>query len=105
MGNTPKLSYTAALVLQTISSGYNYGFDIMELTGLPSGTVYPTLRRLEQQELIKSSWETQNTAFADQRPARKYYRLTRDGKEALANAVQRYALLDRLISAEKSKGR
>lgn len=105
MRNALKMSYTAALVLQTISSGYNYGFDIMEVTGLPSGTVYPTLRRLEQHELIKSSWETEHTAFADQRPARKYYRLTRDGKEALGNAVQRYALLDRLISAEKSKRR
>lgn len=105
MSDALRLSYTAALVLQTISSGYNYGFDIMEVTGLPSGTVYPTLRRLEQQELIKSSWETEHAAFADQRPARKYYRLTRDGKEALGNAVQRYALLDRLISAEKSKRR
>jgi PadR family transcriptional regulator PadR len=81
MGGTLKLSYTAALVLQTISAGYNYGFDIMEVTGLPSGTVYPTLRRLEQQELVKSSWETKHTAFADQRPARKYYRLMRDGKD------------------------
>jgi PadR family transcriptional regulator, regulatory protein PadR len=105
MGDTLRSSYTAALVLQTISSGYNYGFDIMDVTGLPSGTVYPTLRRLEQQELIKSSWETQHTALAEQRPARKYYRLTREGKEALGIAVQRYALLDRLISAEKSKRR
>jgi DNA-binding PadR family transcriptional regulator len=105
MSDTLKLSYTAALVLQTISSGYTYGFDIMEVTGLPSGTVYPTLRRLEQQELIKSSWETQHAAFADQRPVRKYYRLTRDGKEALGNAVHRYALLERLVSAEKSKRR
>lgn len=100
-----KLSYTAALALQAISSGYNYGFDIMEVTGLPSGTVYPALRRLEQQELITSSWETQPSAFADQRPARKYYRLTREGKETLGKAVQRYALLDRLVSAEKSKRR
>jgi DNA-binding PadR family transcriptional regulator len=105
MSDALKLSYTTALVLQTISSGYNYGFDIMEVTSLPSGTVYPTLRRLEQQELIKSSWETEHTAFADQRPARKYYRLTRDGKEALSCAVQRYALLDRLITAEKSNRR
>jgi DNA-binding PadR family transcriptional regulator len=105
MGDTLRLSYTAALVLQTISSGYNYGFDIMEVTGLPSGTVYPTLRRLEQQELIKSSWETEHTAFAEQRPARKYYRLTRDGKESLSSAVQRYALFDRLISAEKTNRR
>jgi PadR family transcriptional regulator PadR len=97
------MSYTAALVLQTINAGYKYGFDIMDVTGLASGTVYPALRRLEQQELIKSSWETQHTAFADQRPARKYYRLTREGQAALGKAVQRYALLEQLGSAEKSK--
>jgi len=34
-----KLSYTAALILQTISAGYNYGFDIMDVAGLASGTV------------------------------------------------------------------
>ena len=101
--NELKLSYTAALVLQTISAGYKYGFDIMDVTGLPSGTVYPALRRLEQQELIKSSWETEQTAFEDQRPARKYYKLTREGQGALRKAVQRYALLEQLSGAEKSK--
>jgi DNA-binding PadR family transcriptional regulator len=105
MGNTLKLSYTAVLVLQTISSGYSYGFDIMEITGLPSGTVYPALRRLEQQELIKSRWETEHTAFADQRPARKYYQLTRQGKDALAQALQRYALLEQLATTESSRRR
>lgn len=105
MDDTPKLSYTSALVMQTISSGYCYGFDIMEVTGLPSGTVYPALRRLEQQELIKSSWEASSSALADNRPARKYYRMTRDGKEVLAKAVQRYALLERLVSTAKTKGR
>ena len=100
-----KLSYTAVLVLQTISSGYSYGFDIMEITGLPSGTVYPAVRRLEQQELIKSRWETEHTAFADQRPARKYYQLTRQGKDALAHALQRYALLERLATTESSRRR
>jgi len=105
MGDALKLSYTAVLVLQTISSGYSYGFDIMEITGLPSGTVYPTLRRLEQLELIKSRWETEHTAFADQRPARKYYQLTRQGKDALAQALQRYALLERLATTESSRRR
>ena len=98
-----RLSYTAALVLQTISAGYEYGFDIMDVTGLPSGTVYPALRRLEQQELIKSSWEGEQTAFADQRPARKYYRLTREGQETLQKAALRYVLLERLRGAEKSR--
>jgi len=96
-----KLSYTSALLLQTISAGYEYGFDIMDVTSLPSGTVYPTLRRLEQQELVRSNWETAEAAFADQRPARKYYRLTREGKESLSKAVQRYALLDQLSTSQK----
>src|SRR5215472_204836 len=93
---SPKLSYVSAVVLQTISAGYRYGFDIMDATNLPSGTLYPTLRRLEQQELIRSKWEVQATAFAEERPARKYYPLTRHGKDALARARERYALLERL---------
>ena len=92
MDDTPKLSYTSALLLQTIRSGYSYGFDIMDVTGLPSGTVYPALRRLQQLELIKSNWEGERTAFAEQRPPRKYYRLTREGKETLAKALERESI-------------
>ena len=105
MDDTPKLSYTSALLLQTIRSGYSYGFDIMDVTGLPSGTVYPALRRLQQLELIKSNWEGERTAFAEQRPPRKYYRLTREGKGTLAKALERYALFEQLVTAEKSKRR
>src|SRR5260370_16700793 len=102
MRDALKLSYTAVLVLQTISSGYSYGFDIMEITDLPSGTVYPALRRLEQQELIKSRWETEHTAFADQRPARKYYQLTRHAKTPLPHPLQPYAFLEPLPTPETS---
>ena len=35
-------------ILQTLHAGYVYGFSVMEMTGLPSGTVYPALRRLER---------------------------------------------------------
>ena len=103
MADSPKLSYTSAIVLQTIDAGYNYGFDIMDVTGLPSGTVYPALRRLEQQELIKSRWERQDAAFAAERPARKYYQLTRRGKDALADARERFALLEQLAKDETSR--
>ena len=41
------LSITVAVILQALENGYQYGFDIMDVTGLPSGTVYPALRRLE----------------------------------------------------------
>jgi DNA-binding PadR family transcriptional regulator len=105
MVDAPKVSYTSAIVLQTIGGGYNYGFDIMEVTGLPSGTVYPALRRLEQQELINSKWEKQDAAFAEERPARKYYQLTRRGKHALARARERFARLEQLAKDEPSRHR
>ena len=52
MSDSAKLSHTAALILQTIDQGSRYGFDIMDQTGLPSGTVYPALRRMEAEGLI-----------------------------------------------------
>ena len=54
--NPPRLSHSAALILKAISLGYRYGLDVMEATGLPSGTVYPALRRLERDELVESRW-------------------------------------------------
>ena len=93
MSEDIKLTHTAALVLTMIRAGCRYGFDIMEATGLPSGTVYPALRRLEQSELVQSKWEKEAKALAEQRPARKYYRLTALGEQAQIRAMERYPLL------------
>ena len=89
------LSYSVAVILQALDSGYQYGFDIMDITGLPSGTVYPALRRLEDGGLVRSKWEKHAIAQQEQRPPRKYYELTREGKGALAEALERYRLLER----------
>jgi len=97
------LSYTASVILQAVANGYRYGFDIMDITGLPSGTVYPALRRLEEMGLVASKWEKQAVAQKEQRPLRKYYEVTRDGKEALAEAVNRYRFLDRLLPQASRK--
>jgi PadR family transcriptional regulator, regulatory protein PadR len=96
-----KLSHTAALILQAINAGFVYGFSIMEMTGLPSGTVYPAMRRLERDDLIRSQWERQSIADAEQRPTRKYYRLTASGKVTLEASRKRYPLLERLIPSEE----
>ncbi len=88
------LSFSATVILQAVANGYQYGFDIMDITGLPSGTVYPALRRLEDAGLVKSKWENQRIAQQDQRPPRKYYELTRSGDEALAEAAKRYRLVE-----------
>jgi PadR family transcriptional regulator, regulatory protein PadR len=96
-----KLSHTAALILQAVNAGCQYGFSVMETTGLPSGTVYPALRRLERDELIRSEWERQAIADAELRPPRKYYSLTRGGKAALEASQKRYPLLARMIPEVK----
>jgi PadR family transcriptional regulator, regulatory protein PadR len=101
MSQDVKLSHTAALILRTIECGYYYGFDVMDVTGLPSGTVYPALRRLERDGLISAKWEDESIAAAGQRPARRYYRVTRLGRQSLVRLVEKYPLLDRLVLARK----
>lgn len=103
MSGDPKLSHTAAMILQAIQAGYMYGFSIMEMTGLPSGTVYPAMRRLERDDLIRSQWERQSIADAEQRPPRKYYKLTAAGRASLEASRRRYPLLERLIPTEQAK--
>ena len=92
-----KLSHTAAMILQAIGAGVGYGFSVMEMTGLPSGTVYPAMRRLERDQLIRSHWERQSIADAEQRPPRKYYKLTPAGKTTLEASHKRYPLLAKLV--------
>lgn len=103
MASGAKLSHTAAMVLQAIDAGFVYGFGIMEMTGLPSGTVYPAMRRLERDKLICSRWERQAIADAEQRPPRKYYKLTTAGADALQTSRNRYPLLERMIPAAEEK--
>jgi len=89
------------MILQSISAGYIYGYTVMEVTGLPSGTVYPALRRLGRDQLIRSHWERPSIADAELRPPRKYYKLTRSGKAVLEVSRKRYPLLAKLALAEE----
>jgi DNA-binding PadR family transcriptional regulator len=97
------LSYTMALILQALDNGYRYGFDVMMITGLASGTVYPALRRLEDARFVVSKWEKPGVAQQEQRPARKYYEVTRAGREALAEARSRFRLLEQLAPQPAGK--
>ncbi len=97
------LSFSATIILQALANGYRYGFDIMDITGLPSGTIYPALRRLEEAGLVTSKWEKHSIAQQEMRPPRKYYELTRDGEDALAEAAKRYKLLEQTPLAKSTK--
>ena len=88
-----RLTYPTALVLQALLQGHHHGFDIMDATGLPSGTVYPILRRLDAEGIVRSRWEKEGVARREQRPPRRYYELTAGGRPGRREAVSRYRAL------------
>ena len=83
------LSLATATILNAVANGYSFGFDIVDMTGMPGGTVYPALRRLEEGGYLTSRWEKEQVAHAELRPRRRYYEITRAGRQALAAAVGR----------------
>ncbi len=98
----PRITYATATVLYAIKRGHCYGFDIMDISGLPDGTVYPILRRLQAAGLLESQWEEATDARTANRPARKLYRLTHSGDQALAEAVARFRGLSSSIPTSEA---
>lgn len=92
-----KITYSTVLVLEALARGYHYGFDIIDATNLPSGTVYPILRRFENEGLATSEWEAQDIAARDQRPPRRYYVLTTEGKKLLTETADRYRAAHEIV--------
>ena len=92
-------TYPTTLVLQALARGYHYGFDIMDATGVPSGTVYPILRRLDHEALATSRWESERLARREQRPARRYYAITAAGRRVLAEGLERFSEVERVVPA------
>ncbi len=97
MGRLFSLTYPTATVLLAIRNGHRYGFDIMDATGLPDGTVYPLLRRLERRGVLEGKWEEEDEAKAERRPQRRYYELTPVGEESMAEIETRFPALPRLF--------
>lgn len=69
-----------------------YGYSLREELSargmdIPEGTLYPLLRRLESQGLLKSRWQLE-----DSRP-RRYYQLSPEGQKTLAQLETEWASL------------
>lgn len=65
-----------------------FGFQLTAAAGLPTGTVYPILKRLEREGWIEGRTETVGERGASAGRPRRYYRLTglgeREGNKAVA---------------------
>ena len=97
-----RMTQVTALVLQAVGSGHRYGFDIMDVTGLASGSVYPVLRRLEEARYLRGTWEDAPEAGRRGRPQRRYYELTPEGEAALEAAGEKLASMRALLGAPPS---
>src|SRR5256712_11126643 len=90
MRKSAPLAFGQVSILHAVAAGNRFGFDIIDATGLTSGTVYPTLDKLESLGYLTSHWEDARAAHRDKRPPRRYFDLTADGAAALAQALKRY---------------
>jgi DNA-binding PadR family transcriptional regulator len=81
MNMAPRLTRPTLMVLSAFlqdPTAERYGLDLSLETGLPSGTLYPILVRLEACGWVESRWEDIDP-MVERRPRRRYYRLTSDG--------------------------
>jgi PadR family transcriptional regulator, regulatory protein PadR len=69
------------------ADGELYGFEIVKATKLPSGTVYPIMRRLEDRRLVSAREEVINP-LARRPRVRIYYKLTADGQRVAREATR-----------------
>jgi PadR family transcriptional regulator PadR len=92
-----RMTQVTALVLRAVAAGHRYGFDIMDACGLPSGTVYPALRRLERAGLLRSGWEDAEVARTEGRPRRRTHGLTAAGRRTLPEAEKKLTEIRRLL--------
>lgn len=85
------------LVLAILQEGQSYGYAIIKRVGELSagelqwtdGMLYPLLHRLERNGWVKAIWGQSETGRR-----RKYYRLTKAGKEQLARQREQWDVVD-----------
>lgn len=78
------------LVLKLLEKDQKYGYQLInelkeksgELFILKEGTLYPILYRLEDDGLVESCWSSPK----GKQMARKYYRITEQGKKRLVKS-------------------
>jgi len=78
-----RLGTSTLAILRALADGHRYGFDMMDATDLPGGTVYPALAKLEKDKLVSSRWEDPTVAQEEKRPPRRYYKLSSAGERRL----------------------
>ena|SRR5579871_1782911 len=93
-------------ILLSLVDGEKHGYAIMQEVAertdntlvMGPGTLYGTLKRMLEAQLVEESGERPDPRLDDQR--RRYYRLTRQGKRAAEQEAER---LEALVRAARAK--
>jgi PadR family transcriptional regulator, regulatory protein PadR len=87
-------NWLEAVILLSLREWSSYGYELMGrarvfgFEAMNTGTLYRTLRRMEKDGVLKSSWETSGDG-----PARRMYTITGSGSAHLgiwAKSLERY---------------
>jgi transcriptional regulator len=89
------------LVLQTLRWGPQHGYGVARMIQANSqqalkvetGSLYPALHRLEHQGWIEAEW-----GVSDNNRQAKFYRLTRDGRQQLADETEYWTRFTSAVS-------
>jgi PadR family transcriptional regulator PadR len=65
---------------------WRYGYELMKVADISSGTLYPLLARLTEDGWLDSRWEE---AESPGKPPRQLYRLTATGRVQARRALER----------------
>ncbi len=92
------------LLLHVLAERESYGYEVVHrlheigLTDIAAGTVYPALSRLERERRL-----TARLVASNEGPARKYYRPTGAGYQALAAGTTQWSALAEVVSQQLSR--
>ena len=91
---------TRLLILKVLSQKPNYGYEIVKQVNESAdnffvwqeGTIYPLLRKMEKEGLLRSQWES-----AGKNRKRKYYYITARGREAIKEGTKEWSGFYKLV--------
>jgi PadR family transcriptional regulator PadR len=87
-------------VLAVLSHGESHGYAIAEVlrqhgfTRIKGGTLYPLLKRLEDQSLVEHTWQHDESG-----PGRKQFTLTEQGRQELERLATAWRRMSQTLTA------
>jgi len=106
----PERRWLQFLILRVVCEKQTYGYNLIKSIEeisqgrhkIKSGTMYTTLRRMEQENLLKSEWKKSKSG-----PDSREYKITKKGEEFLKTwlemIIERKKMIDKMAKFYENK--